>query len=375
MSDEIRPPRRPPQETEASPATEPEGQKRPGSVEARIIFPSVGDRGEAPGRSRESGPNGQEGTDRRPAVIGGIRAAEEARARGEAPPTAAGAQPVKIGLWGSPGSGKTTYLAALPHALSGTDSSIGRWNIHPQSKASAELLKRWNHRLTMERMFPESNLPGNVTNLAWRFAGDLTGSRYMPRGVFHRRLPAESEFDLDLIDVSGEVFGHDAKVSQEIIDIALDHLARAKGLIFLFDPITERDEQTAFEYMSSTLIELDLRIEREGRRIGQFLPHYISVCITKFDDKDVFEHARKAGWVNYGPDGMPRVLAADAEKLFDAMCKGGFWQDQRTDSHGGALSVNRKLREYFHPSRIRYCLTCWNRWSSCRCRSPAGREP
>src|SRR5215469_5993030 len=35
----------------------------------------------------------------------------------------------KIGLWGSPASGKTTYLAALRHAVSQSDSTSGRWNI------------------------------------------------------------------------------------------------------------------------------------------------------------------------------------------------------------------------------------------------------
>jgi hypothetical protein len=374
MSDETGPPRRPP-----SPASRPEAPQEPGPREAWSAFPPNAPV-EAPGRAPDPGPNGQEGTESHPRPFegtspgdqrhrGGTREGARAGAYREAQPSAAGTPPTRIGLWGSPGSGKTTYLASLPQALSGTDSAIGRWNIYPKSPASAELLKQWNHRLTMERMFPELTLPGNVTNLAWRFAGDLTGSRYLPRRAF-RRLPVASEFDLDLIDVSGEIFGHDAKVSPEIVDTALDHLTRAEGLIFLFDPITERDRQTAFEYMSSTLIELSLRIESQGRRIGQFLPHYISVCITKFDDREVFMHAREAGLVNYGPDGMPRVLAGDAETLFDAMCRGKFWKDQRTDSHGGALSVNKKLREYFHPGRIRYYAT-----SSIGYKKPPGWDP
>lgn len=59
---------------------------------------------------------------------------------GQAPPSQASrpdpaawdAQTIKIGLWGSPASGKTTYLAALQHALDHPDGSIGRWTIWPR---------------------------------------------------------------------------------------------------------------------------------------------------------------------------------------------------------------------------------------------------
>ena len=344
MSDETRQPQRPPE---------------PGPRRAWVP-------GEAPSISPASGSNGQEGTGGRPQVIGGTppggyqphnAGTQEDENAGEGRityPAATGGTPIKIGLWGSPGSGKTTYLASLPKALSSADQSIGKWAIWPKGPASAALLKQWNRRLTMEQLFPDPTQVGNVVNLAWRFVGDLTGSRYK-RGAF-RRLPAKSEFDLDVIDVSGEIFGDSPTISQEKIDIALNHLVQAEGLIFLFDPITERDKHTAFEYMSSTLVELSLRIESEGRRIGQHLPHYIAVCITKFDHEDVFTNACEAGLVNYGPDGIPRVIGDHAEEMFNAMCEGRFWPD-RKDSHGGALFVKEKLREYFQPSRIRYYAT------------------
>jgi hypothetical protein len=264
---------------------------------------------------------------------------------------------VKIGLWGSPGSGKTTYLAALSQALNTTDGSVGHWTLFPNNDPSAELLINWSHQLINEQAFPEATSLGNVTRLAWRFVGDLSGSRYMRRGLLRRRPPAESHFDLDLIDVSGEAFGHDPaarNVSPAIVNEALDHLDRAQGLIYLFDPIIERDKRIAAGYMNRTLIRLSRRVKDEGRLIGPYLPHYIAVCITKFDHKDVFRQAREAGLVDYGPDGMPRVLDQQAEKLFDVICEGGFWPGQRTNPHGGALFVRDQLRKYFRPDRIRY---------------------
>jgi hypothetical protein len=280
---------------------------------------------------------------------------------------------VKIGLWGSPASGKTTYLAALPQALSNTDGSVGRWTIFPNSDASTELLIRWSHQLISEQVFPEATGLGDVTGLAWRFVGDLTGSRYMRRSRFRRRPPAESEFDLDLIDVSGEAFGYNPagkNVSPSTVDTALNHLASAEGLIFLFDPVTERDRKIAAEYVNRTLTMLSRKVVAEGRLIGPYLPHYVAVCITKFDHKDVFRQAREAGLVNYGPDGMPRVLDAQAADLFDVICEGRFWADQRTDSHGGALFVRNQLRRYFHPDRIRYYAV-----SSIGYKKPPGWDP
>jgi hypothetical protein len=264
---------------------------------------------------------------------------------------------VTIGLWGAPGSGKTAYLAALPQALNSTDGSIGKWAIFPNNQVSEEVLIDWSHQLISLRTFPDLTLPGDVTKLAWRFVGDLADSRYARRGKLRRRTAAESWFDLDLIDVSGEAFGHnpgERNVSEDIADAALDHLARAKGLIYLFDPITERDRQIAAQYMNRTLMRLARRVKDEGRLIGPYLPHYIAVCVTKFDDKDVFRQAREAGLVNYGPDGMPRVLDRQAEALFDAICEGAFWPGQRTDMHGGARWVRNQLRQFFRPDRIRY---------------------
>jgi hypothetical protein len=115
---------------------------------------------------------------------------------------------------------------------------------------------------------------------------------------------------------------------------------------------------------------LSRKVVAEGRLVGPYLPHYVAVCITKFDHKDVFRQAREAGLVNYGLDGMPRVLDAQAADLFDVICEGRFWADKRTDSHGGALFVRNQLRRYFHPDRIRYYAV-----SSIGYRKPPGWDP
>ena len=303
-----------------------------------------------------------------PAVLG-------IRSTAELPPPLGGrdAATTTIGLWGAPGSGKATYVAALQHALSQTDASVGRWALYPRTETSMEALIKWTHRLVNEGLFPEAHDSGDPTELVWRLVGDLTGTQYMRHRIWRPRPPAESEFELDLIDANGEFFGYNPAgkpVPPGFVDLALRHLTRAKGLIFLFDPVTEREQRIAAGYMNRILLRLSRRIMDEGRLVGPYLPHYVAVCITKFDHQDVFRQAREAGLVNYGRDGMPRVFDEQAEKLFDTICEGTFRPPPLTDTMSGALFVRDQLRRFFRPDRIRYYVT-----SSVGYRKPPAWDP
>ena len=208
-----------------------------------------------------------------------------------------------------------------------------------------------------KQQFPDATAIGSTSELWWHFIGDLAGSRYARRrwGMFGR--PAlTSEFDLELIDVSGEAFGYrptDAHVPESLVQRTLAHLAESDGLIFLFDPITERNTPSVATYVERVLNNLSRRIYNEGRMRDGYLPHHVAICVTKTDNEELVGQARKAGLVNTGPDGIDRVLNGQAEGLFNAICDGGFWEyDDRR--HGGAAFVRNQLRTYFHPKRTRY---------------------
>jgi len=267
---------------------------------------------------------------------------------------------MKIGMWGSPGSGKSTFLAALQHATSNADRSLGTWKLFSLTDESKELLIQWNQQLVTDRKFPEATVIGAEAQLRWRFRGGLADSKYQPLWRRLRRLPAESTFDLDLIDVSGEVFGPrpaDKDVPVAVVARTLDHLVDAQGLIFLFDPITERDTPTVAQYLNRPLAELASLAEGKGRIKGGYLPHDVSVCVTKFDHRRLFQQACRAGFVNTGRNGIPRVLNRHAAQFFDALCDGKFWEE--TDERGtyGPAFVRRMLRQYFDPARTRYYVT------------------
>jgi GTPase SAR1 family protein len=273
--------------------------------------------------------------------------------------TAGGVPNVKMALWGSPGSGKTTFLAVLRHATDDPDSDIGAWEILPKDEFSRMMMARFSHDLGQGR-FPGATQPGEEVPLAWLFNGDITRSRFVP---FRERLlhpgRIQSQFTLDLIDVSGKAFGDapgQEDVPRSVADQALKRLIAADGIIYLFDPIGERENQDSFNYVNNAITVLSHH--RGNRSNGaREVKQPIAVLVTKFDDPAVFKQARLHGFVNYDQDGMPRVLDNDAEGLFEMLCTGKFWNTRHPQSVQSADLLRRGLRNEFGKDNIQYFVT------------------
>jgi hypothetical protein len=274
---------------------------------------------------------------------------------------------VKIGLWGPPQSGKTTLLAALPVAVSNRNAKNGSWIIFPRDDRSRVLKDRFEKALVEDRRFPESTIRDTTVPLEWLFVGDLAGSTFDRRRLRRlRRSELESRFVLDLIDVHGDLYHTDPdqqEVRSEAAAKALDHLAAAQGIIFVFDPIGEKDginEQDSKElaaYVRGTVNELLVRAANNRQRPGRHLEQQVSVCITKFDHQELFQQARQMHLVTKGDDGMPRVRDEDAEQFFDELCNGKFWSKEYEAGQQSAEFVRDQLRNIFHEDHIRYFVT------------------
>jgi hypothetical protein len=248
----------------------------------------------------------------------------------------------------------------------------GRWGVHPDNDASAELMVQLTHDLVTEHQFPPATLVGAETELRWHFIGDLAGSQF-DRRKLRRRAPLPSKFMLNLVDVNGEAFGHAPEtrdVPLHVINKALDHLASAQGLIYLFDPVAEWEDHNSAEYLNRTIVALSRRMLQQNRLVNGYLPHYVSVCVTKFDHPKLFDKARQARLVNSGPDGMPRVLDKDAETFFNMVCDDRFWERDIEEAPTSASFIRDELKKRFHPDRIRYFVT-----SAVGFRQPSDRGP
>jgi GTPase SAR1 family protein len=288
---------------------------------------------------------------------GGVAPPAAGNARDQDAGDAGDARSVKMALWGSPGSGKTTFLAVLRHATYDPDSDIGTWEILPVDEFSRRMMANFTHDLAQGR-FPRTTQPGEEVPLAWRFEGDITRSRFVPWHARMRRPGRiQNQFTLDLIDVSGKAFGYvpgQEDVPRSVADQALNRLIEADGIIYLFDPIAERDNHNSFDYVNRAITELKLR--RGMRRNGsRDVKQPIAVVVTKFDDPAVFQQARRNGFVSYDQDGTPRVPDEDAEQFFELLCTDRFWSNSHKDSARSADFLRRELRGEFDD--IQYFVT------------------
>jgi hypothetical protein len=245
-------------------------------------------------------------------------------------------------MWGPPGSGKTTFLAALSVALN-RNTDLG-WRIHGWDESSETQLIQMNHQLASGHTFPRGTL--GIQEYSWV----LGGPHRHPRKKLFRKSEAEYvSVRLDLVDAQGEIAGPEMKFTQR--GELLDGLVRSRGIVYIFDPMRESDDGDAFDHTFGMLVQLARRMDQQGGWRGGRLPHYLAVCITKFDAPPVRRTAEAMGLTVPSDDdhGFPRVPDYEARDLFKRLCT--------VSGTGNAEMVLNSLEQYFDPSRIRYFVT------------------
>ncbi|GER98407.1 hypothetical protein Acor_04690 [Acrocarpospora corrugata] len=251
-----------------------------------------------------------------------------------------------IAMWGAPGSGKTTLLAALSFALL---QRRGPWRLVGTDPASIEILRDKSAALA-RREFPPATI--DIERFRWLLLGDPVQLQKRFAGRFNgkaRTMPAP-RVGLNLIDPPGGVYTDKERPADHAK--LLENLQRSRGIVYLFDPIREFEDGNAFEYLHGALIQLASRMLAEDAPSDGRLPHYLAVCITKFDDRRVLETAEKLNLVTTDPDdphGFPAVDDENAQTLFHNLCD--------ISASGSAEFVMGALEQYFRPDRIKFFVT------------------
>jgi hypothetical protein len=264
-------------------------------------------------------------------------------------------------MWGATQGGKTTFLASLYIAVTRSSQDL---NIFGADETSTEFLVESNRMLTKEHRFPDGTLA--VNSYSWTM--NMTRVVHRERTRFGQTTPLVTEFsqfNIDVRDAPGGFFGSIPMMLQghsrldlgdgspdddDDLDDMLDHLAGCQGILLLIDPVRERLEGDAHEFFQGTL----LRIAQRRMALmppGSRLPHYVAVCITKFDDPEVYRFARMNGFRTYDEDDpylFPRVHSDDAESFFRELCN---------SEMGDADLICNSLQNYFYPDRVRYFVT------------------
>ena len=126
----------------------------------------------------------------------------------------------RIGLWGAPGSGKTSFLAALNVAVAQSQQD---WALVGVDDDSVAFLIESTSTLTDQRRFPKAT--ESLGELSWVMMSESeirTGGRWRKETV---KVPLQ--FHLDLLDAPGVSFQSEARTDD---DAAKDTLIRESCL-------------------------------------------------------------------------------------------------------------------------------------------------
>jgi hypothetical protein len=247
-----------------------------------------------------------------------------------------------ITMWGPPSTGKTTFLAALAIALLRHGPV---WRVKGVDEASADELTKMTLGLTRGRSFP----PGTVGIAHYRWAMHGRLERKVRRRWFGYRLREQDvRIRLDLVDSQGKLTSPDMQDLTARADL-INNLMNSSAIIFLYDPIREADyDGDAFGHTFGVLQQMAQRSSDspDGR-----LPHYVAVCVTKFDERRILQTAEKLNLLDYDIDAprFPKVPDRFAKELFTELCK--------VESGSEAELVPQLLEQNFMADRIKYFIT------------------
>jgi hypothetical protein len=235
----------------------------------------------------------------------------------------------RIGIWGTTGAGKTTFLAMLYDALLLRPG----WTVAADGKARTFVTSQLRNIRTKGR-FPA---PTEVT-------AETDIFRYILQEEEAKDFEGEfNQVTLDFVDAPGEFYERPHQADRRVIgemDI-LDYLSSCHGIIFLLDP--DRVDETLNEDDDDyrTML-LDLMLEFQERNIKSGvsddlrLEQYMAFCITK-TDKNLYWDQRNSPQnlvESVMGDTMYRMLGANFCKSnryhFFATSSIGRYQDSET---------------------------------------------
>jgi hypothetical protein len=257
------------------------------------------------------------------------------------PGPAASTRPGGITMLGARQTGKTTFLACLQIALL-RRKELG-WALVSDNEASARALTKFVTDMTDDHIFPAPT--DAIGNYNWSLEGELASYREWDRWRFRRRRRF-ARIPLDLIDAPGEITDSGRVYSEGVSRQFVENLARSDGIVLFFDPITEFTRGDAFRNMFGVLTLLRAQLRGNGR-----LPHFVAVCITKFDEIAVYEAARKLRIteVDPYPPEFPTVPDEDGRIFFERLA--------RLSKSESADLVLPMLEQTFNEKRIKFFVT------------------
>jgi hypothetical protein len=244
-------------------------------------------------------------------------------------------------MLGAPASGKTTFLAALTIALARRGNE---WKVVGTDDASTDILIRLTAALG-DGTFPRAT--HGIDRFHWMLVGRVMGGTRRRRSD-PKRHEEIVRIGLDVADAQGEILADRRR--HAFREDLINDVVRSRGIILFFDPTNESARGDAFDHTFGVVAQLAQ--EMAAAPGSDVLPHYVAVCISKFDDARVYATAEELNLVSSDPNdpyGFPRVHDDDARDFFGHLC--------RLSRSGTADMVQSTLEQQFRPDRIKYFVS------------------
>ncbi|TDE32977.1 hypothetical protein E1295_38745 [Nonomuraea mesophila] len=250
-----------------------------------------------------------------------------------------------IAMWGASGSGKTAFLAALSIALN--KSRDAGWRLIGENPVSRTELAKLRNTLLQARTFPAPTEA--LTYYSWMIIGPPETRRrwWWPWTAPPAKAP---KIKLDFLDLRGDLYAEsESNIDKQAL---ITSLVRSRGLLYMFDPDREARVGDAFKHLDAALHEVAGRMLVGDEYADGKLPHYIAVCITKYDDPRVLRIAMEEGFTERDPGDelrIPHVPADRVRDFFRLLCQESY--DHNTET------ILDLIEAFFHKDRIRYFVT------------------
>ncbi len=294
-----------------------------------------------------------------------------------------------IGLWGAPGSGKTTFLGALYSAVLESPLDLRLFGIDNESTG---FISEMTDRLE-GRDFPPATQA--VRSFAWRLSMTSVGQvpRRVNRGSYNETVwdaqRIGHQVTIEMRDAPGRAYGAGGSAMpaapapprhfprlvlpdtgpapaaqpgavppgatppgpvQSPADEVIDHLSGCTGMILLVNPLKEREDGSAFRYFQATLAKVAQR-QLASLAPGSRLPHNIAVCMTMFDDPEVFSFAQRGRYLAPGMIGesFPRIANDAAEQFLTSFCA--------ASNESNIDRFCRAIKRFFYEQQVRFYVS------------------
>lgn len=251
--------------------------------------------------------------------------------------------PLGLTLWGAPASGKTTFLCTLNIAFQRLTSG---WSLTAANDFCEDMLVNTAAGLLGDGAFPTATVLPDV--YPWTLQGQVAGpARWRFRRDYR---PEQAQIRLEVIDWAGETTNRPGRVADSGKDRLIGQLLKSSGIFYLFDPVRELQHEDAYERITGVCAQL---ARLYGSHVGDGgLPHFVAVCVTKFDAPEILKMAREMDLLTVDPNDphrFPRVHDDDARTFFRHLC-------EVSAGRNGDMVITA-LERYFRPGRVKYFVT------------------